>query len=81
MVRTPGALTARPGGGRRALGDLGALAEVFPKARKQRCWNHRILNLLDRVPKSRQAEARRLLTPIPCAEARKEAERLKGKFQ
>jgi transposase-like protein len=29
------------------LGIWSALAAVFPQARSQRCWNHRILNLLD----------------------------------
>ena len=63
------------------LGIWGALAEVFPQAGEQRCWNHRIVNVLDKLPKSRQAEGKLLLTPIPYAKTRAEAERLKGKFQ
>ena len=35
------------------LGIWGALAGVFPKAKEQRCWNHRIVNVLDKLPKSR----------------------------
>lgn len=63
------------------LGIWGALATVFPNAGEQRCWNHRIVNVLDKLPKSRQPEGKVLLTPIPYAETRADAERLKGKFQ
>jgi transposase-like protein len=34
-----------------ALGIWAALREVWPQTRPQRCWNHRILNVLDRLPK------------------------------
>ena len=30
------------------LGLWGALTNVYPKAREQRCWNHRIVNVLDK---------------------------------
>ncbi|MGH9253052.1 MAG: IS256 family transposase [Vicinamibacterales bacterium] len=63
------------------LGIWGALAAVFPEAREQRCWNHRIINVLDKLPLKRQAEARSLLTKIPYAETREEAERQKRTFQ
>jgi len=49
------------------LGIWGGLAEVYPEAEEQRCWNHRILNVLDKLPKKRQAEAKALLCPIPAA--------------
>jgi len=63
------------------LGIWGALAAVFPEAKEQRCWNHRFLNILDKLPLKRQAEARSLLTKIPYAETREEAERQKRAFQ
>src|SRR5262245_53136321 len=63
------------------LGIWGALAAVFPEAKEQRCWNHRILNVLDKLPLKRQAEARRLLTPILYAATREEAEGQKGAFR
>lgn len=63
------------------LGIWGALANVFPEAKEQRCWNHRIVNILDRVPKKLQGQARALLTRIPYAETRDEAEQLKREFQ
>jgi transposase-like protein len=63
------------------LGIWGALAAVFPEAAEQRCWNHRLLNVLDKLPLKRQAEARSLLTKIPYAETREEAGRQKRAFQ
>jgi transposase-like protein len=63
------------------LGIWGALAAVFPTLAEQRCWNHRILNVLDKLPKKLQAEARALLTAIPYAETREAAERAKRAFQ
>jgi transposase-like protein len=63
------------------LGIWGALAAVFPDAREQRCWNHRLLNVLDKLPLKRQAEARSLLTKIPYAQTREDAERQKRAFQ
>jgi transposase-like protein len=63
------------------LGIWGALANVYPNSQEQRCWNHRILNVLDKVPRKEQRQARMLVTRIPYAETRDEAEGLKGKFQ
>jgi putative transposase len=62
------------------LGIWGALAAVFPEAKEQRCWNHRLLNILDKLPLTRQAEARSLLTKIPYAATREDAERQKRAF-
>jgi transposase-like protein len=62
------------------LGIWGALAQVFPETKEQRCWNHRIVNVLDKVSKKEQPQARLLLKTIPYAETQKEAERLRGKF-
>src|SRR4029450_3194988 len=39
------------------------------------------MNILDKLPLTRQAEARSLLTKIPYAETREEAERQKRAFQ
>jgi len=63
------------------LGIWAALVAVFPTAREQRCWNHRILNVLDKLPRRLKAEARRLLTAIPYADTREAAERQKRGFQ
>jgi transposase-like protein len=63
------------------LGIWGALAAVFPQSKEQRCWNHRLLNILDKLPLKRQAEARPLLTKIPYAATREEAEQHRRAFQ
>ena len=63
------------------LGIWGAVRTVFPSVAEQRCWNHRLVNVLDQVPRKLHAEARALLTKIPYAETRTEAERQKRAFQ
>ena len=63
------------------LGIWGAVRTVFPTVAEQRCWNHRLVNVLDTVPKKLQAEARALLTKMPYAATRAEAERQKRAFQ
>jgi transposase-like protein len=64
-----------------ALGIWAALARVFPEAGEQRCWNHRIRNVLDRVGKKKQATAKELLTEVMYAPTRKEAESARSVFQ
>jgi transposase-like protein len=62
------------------LGIWGALANVYPEAEEQRCWNHRMVNVLDRVPKKDQAAASKLLKLIPYAPTREKAEQQKEQF-
>lgn len=57
-----------------ALGFWSALSEVFPETREQRCWVHKIANVLDKLPKSRQPEAKAALHEIYRASTKKEAE-------
>jgi transposase-like protein len=47
-----------------ALGFWGALREVFPGTRAQRCWVHKVANVLSALPKSAQSGARRALVEI-----------------
>lgn len=63
------------------LGIWSGLRNVFPEAEEQRCWNHRLINILAKVPKRLQAQARIMLRTIPYAETVQEAVRLKGVFQ
>jgi putative transposase len=58
-----------------ALGLWRALGEVFPTTREQRCWVHKLANVLNATPKSVQAGARRALNEIIQAEDRTHAER------
>ena len=41
------------------LGIWAGLAEIWPHTGEQRCWNHRILNVLNKLPKTVQAEAKK----------------------
>jgi putative transposase len=63
------------------LGIWGALANVYPEAGEQRCWNHRILNVLDRVPTKKQAQVKVWLRELMYAATREKALEQKGKFQ
>jgi putative transposase len=62
------------------LGFWGALASVFPDALEQRCWNHKIVNVMDKLPRKAQPQARRQLTDIAYAESRPEAEEKRDVF-
>jgi transposase-like protein len=47
-----------------ALGFWGALREVFPQTREQRCWFHKIANVLATLPKSAHPGAKKALAEI-----------------
>ena len=63
-----------------ALGFWGALREVFPATRAQRCWVHKVANVINALPKSAQPTARRMLTEIRDAEDRDHATRAINTF-
>ena len=56
-----------------ALGFWGALREVFPATVAQRCWVHKVANVLSALPASAQPTARRMLADIRDAEDRDHA--------
>ena len=56
-----------------ALGFWGALREVFPQTREQRCWFHKIANILGALPKSAHPGAKKALAEIWNAEDRRHA--------
>jgi transposase-like protein len=56
-----------------ALGFWAAVREVFPETREQRCWFHKIANVLNAVPKSAQPGAKAALAEIWNAEDREHA--------
>ena len=58
-----------------ALGFWKALAEVYPATREQRCWVHKTANVLDKLPKRLQPEAKEKLHAIWMAPTRAEADR------
>jgi putative transposase len=57
-----------------ALGFWQALHEVWPKTRQQRCWVHKVANVLNKLPPSLQGKAKQDLHAIYEAESRKAAE-------
>jgi transposase-like protein len=62
------------------LGIWGALAEIYPESAEQRCWNHKLLNVLDQLPRREHPAARALLCQLPYAETRDQCERLRRQF-
>lgn len=56
--------------GDKCAGMLGALEEVFPKARYRRCTVHFYRNVLGRVPVTKRKEAARMLKAIHAQESR-----------
>jgi putative transposase len=56
-----------------ALGFWGALRDVFPSTREQRCWVHKTANCLDAMPKRVQPEAKAAIAAIYGAETRADA--------
>ena len=64
-----------------ALGFWNALREVFPSTREQRCWFHKIANVLGAMPKSAHPGAKRALAEIWNAEDRDHARRAVAAFK
>jgi putative transposase len=56
-----------------ALGFWGAVRDVWPETREQRCWFHKLGNILDKLPKRLQPKAKRLLREIINADSRQHA--------
>ena len=56
-----------------ALGFWKALGQVYPTCREQRCWVHKTANVLDKLPKRLQPEAKNKLHQIWMAETRADA--------
>lgn len=62
------------------LGIWGALSNIFPAAEEQRCWNHKIVNVLDKLPRKVQVEAKGRLQKIPYSQSLREAEENRDQF-
>jgi putative transposase len=63
-----------------ALGFWGALGEVFPETLHQRCWVHKMANVMNALPKSAQPAARAALCEVRDAEDRAHAEKALDAF-
>jgi putative transposase len=62
------------------LGIWGALGDLHPQGQEQRCWNHKITNVLDALPKKERPRATEMLREIAYAETREECEEKKENF-
>ena len=56
------------------LGFWGAVRKVFPKTREQRCWVHKTMNVLNKLPKGVQPKAKGMLHDIWMAETTSSAD-------
>ena len=59
--------------GDKAPGMVGSIAEVFPKAKYQRCTVHFYRNALAKVPKSKRSQVAAMLKAIHAMESREAA--------
>ena len=59
-----------------ALGFWAAVAEVWPHTKCQRCWFHKMGNVLDKLPQKERKEAAPRLRAVYLAGSRAAAERL-----
>ncbi len=57
-----------------AMGFWKALEEIFPTTRHQRCWQHKLVNILNKVPKSVQPSMKADLREVRDAPDRATAE-------
>jgi putative transposase len=64
-----------------ALGTWAALRDVFPGARRQACWVHKIARVLDALPKRLQPTAKKLLHEIMEAPTRADARAALERFR
>jgi transposase-like protein len=53
-----------------ALGFWKALREIYPETKEQRCWQHKIQNVLDKLPDALQDKAKWMLKNIWMAQSK-----------
>jgi len=63
-----------------AMGFWAALSEVYPETEQQRCWVHKTVNVLDKLPKRVQPQAKSMLHEIWQADTRQAAEKAFERF-
>jgi transposase-like protein len=63
-----------------ALGFWAAARDVWPEARAQGCWRHKLVNVLDKLPRRLQPRAKRALREMMYAETRSECEAARTRF-
>lgn len=63
-----------------ALGFWAAQREEFPASREQRCWVHKTANILDKMPKSVQPDAKKLIHEMYLSPTLKDAKAAYSEF-
>lgn len=63
-----------------ALGFWAALRQVWPKTKDQRCWFHKMGNVLDKLPKRLHPQAKRSLHEMMYADSRKNFDKELARF-
>ncbi len=63
-----------------SLGFWQALAKVFPSTRHQRCWVHKTMNVLDKLPKGQQPAAKSALHEVWMSATREDATKAFDRF-
>jgi len=64
-----------------ALGFWGALCDVFPETTHQKCWVHKMANVMNALPKSAQPAARATLAEVRDAEDKEHATKAIERFK
>lgn len=73
-LKARGMIAPKAAVGDGALGFWAAIDEVFPETRHQRCWVHKMVNVLNYLPRSVQGKAKGGLQAIWMAETRAQAQ-------
>src|SRR5438270_97549 len=63
-----------------SLGFWKALRQVYPSTRVQRCWVHKTVNVLDKLPKSQQPSAKSILHEIWMSATKEDATKAFDRF-
>ena len=56
-----------------SLGFWLAMSKIFPSTRQQRCWVHKTANVLDKLPKNQQAQAKAKLHEVWMSATKEDA--------
>ena len=81
QMKVRGVKSARLFVGDGNLGLWAAVGEIYPQAKEQLCWNHKMLNVMDAVSKKEQVQAKGHLNAMMYAESRQEALKERKKFE
>ena len=63
-----------------SLGFWLAMAKIFPSTKQQRCWVHKTVNVLDKLPKGQQAAAKKNLHDIWMSATKEDATKSFDRF-